>query len=140
MGKLIVKAKLTNSTDLDNVQRGLIPESEVRRLEVEGIVDKGAVMLSLPKNFVAALGLRTIEYRRVRYANGKPDRRPVAGVILIEIQGRQTSVDCLVQDTGSPVLIGQVPLELMDWAGHPQTQCLIPGHEGENEMALIEMY
>ena len=140
MGKVIVKVKFTNSTDSDNAQQGLITESAIRTIETEGIVDTGAVMLSLPQDLVEKLGLRTIGQRRVRYANGQPDQKPIAGAILIEIQGRQALVDCLVQDEDSPVLIGQVPLELMDWAVHPQEQRLIPGHEGENEMALIEMY
>ena len=140
MGKVIVQLKLINSVDLSNVRHGIIPESKVRSIEVSGIVDTGAVMLSLPLDLVEKLGLDQIGQRRVRYANGQPDTKPVAGGVFLEIQGRQALVDCLVQEPGSPVLVGQVPLELMDWAVHPQEQRLIPGHEGENDMALIEMY
>lgn len=140
MGRVTVSVKMTNAIDVGIAERKLISKSEIRSLEVEGIVDTGAAMLSLPEDLVEQLGLRIMGHRRVRYANGKPDRIPFAGVLLLEIQGRETSADCLVQKKGSPVLIGQIPLEAMDWAVHPAGQRLIPGHEGEDDMAMIEMY
>lgn len=47
MGKTIVSIMVENSTDLDNAEKGLIKPSEVRKLELEALVDTGAELLCL---------------------------------------------------------------------------------------------
>jgi predicted aspartyl protease len=140
MGKTVVRAKFSNTHDIADVKRGFMQESEIRSLECEGVVDTGAVLVSLTKRIVDQLGLDIVTEKRVRYANGQVETKAIAGGLLVEIQGRNAEVRCVVQDDASPMLIGQIALAEMDWAVHPQTQRLIPGHEGEHEMALIEMY
>lgn len=139
MGKTIVTAKLTNFSDQELARRGFIPESEIRSLEVEGIVDTGAVLVSLPEPIVEQLGLSISEHRRVRYADGRSGERPIASGLFIEIQGRTALCRVIVNPTKSTVLIGQIPLEEMDWLVDPRNQCLVTGHPDFPE-GLIEMY
>lgn len=140
MGKTIVKVKFSNTYDIAVAKRGFMQETEIRSVECEGIVDTGAVLVSLPTELVQQLGLDIVTQKRVRYADGRIESKQIAGGLLVEIQGRTAEVRCIVQGNNAPVLIGQIALEEMDWAIHPQSQRLIPGHEGEEEMALIEMY
>lgn len=139
MGKVIVTAKLTNRDDLILAEHGYISENEIHSLEVEGIIDTGAVLVSLPQKIVDELRLKESEKRKVRYANGDVVEKSIAGGLLIEIQGRTSETRCIIEPNSSTVLIGQIPLEEMDWMVHPQKQILVSGHEGFDQ-GLIEMY
>ena len=53
--------------------------------------------------------------------------------------GREATVDPIEIPEGTPILIGQIPLEAMDWVVDLGGQKLIgnPAHGGEH---IIEMY
>lgn len=139
MGKTIVRAKLTNYGDVAVADRGFIPVEQIRSTEVDGIIDTGATLISLPKAVVKELGLKLVTKHKVRYADGRTEIRPIAGGLLIEIQGRSAETRCIINETSDTVLIGQIPLEEMDWMVHPNKQCLVSAHEGHDQ-AIIEMY
>ncbi len=139
MGKTIVDVKFTNAGDVTVSNRGYIPQSEIRSINTQGIVDTGAVLVSLPEKLVNELGLEIVEKRRVRSANGETADKSIAGGLLVEIQGRTSETRCIVEPESSAVLIGQIPLEEMDWMVHPQAQKLVSAHEGFDQ-GLIEMY
>lgn len=133
MGKVLVTAKIENLEDLYQVKRGLLPDDQVRRVEViDAIVDTGATTLLLPKRMVAALGLEPLRARHSRELGGDFLLQMYRAVRLT-IQGR----DCLV-DVGEigdeyPALIGQILLEALDWVIDTKGQRLIgnPDHHGE---------
>ncbi|HEX4149221.1 MAG TPA: retroviral-like aspartic protease family protein [Pirellulales bacterium] len=134
IGKVLVRAKIENLADLTDVQRGLLPAGSVRTLEVnDALVDTGATMLSMPLHLINQLGLNRRRTRRVRTAGGIRDMGIYDGVQLT-IQGR----DCLMEvgelPDECPVLIGQIPLEALDWVVDPIGQQLIgnPEHNGEH--------
>ena len=91
-------------------------------MDCEGIVNTGAVLVSLPVQIVEQLGSDIVTHKRVRYANGQVESKPIAGKPRLEIQGRTAELCCIVQDHASPVLIGQIALAEMVWAVHPQSQ------------------
>ena len=95
MEEIVVAAKLENAGDRVAFEQGYHDESKVRRTEVEGIVDTGAVTLVLPQNVVERLGLKT---RRtvVTNADDCKEERPVAGPVTIEVCDRFMSTDCIV--------------------------------------------
>ena len=73
MGEVKVKLKLTNNVDDVLAQTGKLPRNQVRVLEVEGVVDTGAVSLSLPSHVAEQLGL-TRKYKQVaQYADGRTE-------------------------------------------------------------------
>ena len=90
-------------------------------------------MLSLPKRVIEQLGLQRLRTRRVRTSAGIVDTGMYAAVRLT-IQGRDCTVDVLEVADACPVLIGQVPLELLDWVVDPVGGKLIgnPDHGGEH--------
>ena len=89
-------------------------------------------MLSLPGSLIAQLGLAKRKTRRVRTANGIREAG-VYDAVRLSIQGRDCVIDVADIPDTCPVLIGQAPLELMDWVVDPVGQRLIgnPEHNGE---------
>jgi len=133
MGKVLVTAKIENLEDLFNAEKGRLPDDQVRRIEVhDAVVDTGATTLLLPKRMIAALGLTPVRTRHSRGLGGD-FLLSVYRAVKLTIQGR----DCIV-DVGEiadeyPVLIGQIPLEALDWVVDTKGQRLIgnPEHGGE---------
>jgi predicted aspartyl protease len=133
MGKVIVTAKIENLADLFDAEKGVLPDEKVRRLEVQdAVVDTGATTLLLPKRMIAALGLKPLRTRHSRGLGGD-FQLPVYGTVRLTIQGRDCPLD--VGETGDqhPVLVGQIPLEALDWVIDPKGRRLIgnPEHGGE---------
>jgi predicted aspartyl protease len=133
MGKVVVTARIENLGDLYDVKKGLLPDDKVRRIEVhDAVVDTGATTLLLPRRMVAALGLGVL---RTRASRGLAGAFPlhIFRAARLTIQDR----DCIVEvgEIGDeyPVLIGQIPLEALDWVADSEGQRLIgnPEHGGE---------
>lgn len=63
----------------------------------------------------------------------------VYGTVRLTVQGRDCTVDVSEVSERCPVLIGQIPLELLDFVVDPIGQRLIgnPAHGGEH---MIEIY
>ena len=122
MGKVMVKVKLSNSYDLENSRRGLIPPEEVRAVEIEALVDTGATMLVLPGPVVERLGVPVLRYNDVRYANGHSARVARVGDIRFEVLGRDMTCDALVEPDGHLALIGLIQLEALDLIVDPKSR------------------
>ena len=133
MGKVVVKAKIENLEDLFKVEQGQLERSQVRVVEVDNaLVDTGATTLLLPKKHIDQLGLRSFRTRHARGLGGSL-QIPMYSTVRLTIQGRDCSLDMGEVSDDFPVLIGQVPLELLDWVVDPRGQKLIgnPDHGGE---------
>ena len=133
MGKVLVTAKIENLGDLYEVLKGQRKPEDVRRVEVtDALVDTGATELGMSKSLADRLGLVPFRQRNVRTANGNVVIQTYLPVRLT-IQGRDCHCDVMELPGDLPVLIGQVPLEQMDWVVDPKRQRLIgnPDHGGE---------
>ena len=142
MGRVIVTAKLENLQDLGNVQVGKLPPDQVRSVEVtDALVDTGATMLCAPPPVVAQLGLFPARTRRTRTAGGLATLQ-IHDAVRLTIQGRDCVCEVMEVPDGSPVLIGQVPLELLDWVVDPIGQKLIgnPDHGGQHMADVFGIY
>ncbi len=139
MGKVLVTAKIENLHDLFNVQQGLLTPEQVRSVEVtDALVDTGATTLMLPKRIIDQLGLHPFDTRRARTTGGSVMLRSY-GVVQLTIQSRVWRGDVIEISDDCPILIGQLPLEGLDFVVDPQSQRLIgnPAHGGEH---MIELY
>jgi clan AA aspartic protease len=139
MGRVVVPAVIESLEDLYRVHRGELAAAQVRRIEVvDALVDSGATGLSLPRHFVAQLGLLPIRNRRVVTTAGIRDV-PTYGAVKVTIQERDCICDVTEVDDACPVLIGQAPLELLDFLVDPGRRLLIgnPAHGGEHMMELM---
>lgn len=112
MGEVRVKVRLTNAADESNARKGLIKSEEVRSVEVEALVDTGAVRCVIPVTIKDQLGLDTTSRRHAQFADGRSEEVDVTEPVRIDLENRPTYEDCLV--LGDQVLIGQTALESTD--------------------------
>jgi predicted aspartyl protease len=139
MGKVLTKATIANIHDLVDAKLGRLPADQVRRLTVtDALVDSGATTLGLPKQLIDQLGLIKQFEKRAMTAGGLRMIN-VYESVRVEIMGREATVDPMEVPDGCPVLIGQVPLEIMDWVVDMKGKKLIgnPAHDGEQ---ILDMF
>lgn len=139
MGRVVVEATVENLEDLWAARRGLILPAQARRAVVsDALVDTGATLLSLPAALITQLGLIQVGTKRVTSSVGIADAGMYEAVRLT-IQGRSCTMDVLGVPDGVPTLIGQIPLEHLDFVIDPRSRSLTgnPAHGGEH---MYEMY
>jgi predicted aspartyl protease len=139
MGKVVVSARIENQSDLTMVAKGHLQQEKVRSLEVsDALVDTGATMLSLPKSLVQQLGLARHRTRTARTAAGIV-AFGIYEPVRLTVQDRDCIVEVAEIPDECPVLIGQIPLELLDFVVDSAGQKLIgnPDHGGEQ---MIDMF
>ena len=139
MGRVTTEAVIENSRDLWDAEEKRIANDEVRRIAVsDALVDTGATVLSLPKKLIKQLGLRKFGERRVTTSVGVRMAN-LFGPVLLTIQGRSCTVDVSEVANSVPVLIGQVPLELLDFVVDMRKRKIIgnPAHGGEHMYELF---
>jgi clan AA aspartic protease len=140
MGKVLVAAKIESMEDLFDVRRGRMKPEQVRRVEVpDALVDTGATHLSLPRRFIQQLGLERFRTRRARISGGELREFDMYSVVRLTVQGRETIVEVAEVSDDCPVLIGQIPLETLDFVVDPMGQRLIgnPAHGGEHMFDMV---
>jgi predicted aspartyl protease len=135
MGKVIVKIKLTNLKDAFLKTAGA-RKAKPREVVVEALVDTGATRLHLKPTVIKKLGLERTDSVRSRTTNGDVIRHKYEPVRL-ELMGRHENFDVVEVPEEVPEevpnLIGQVPLEVLDFVVDSRGQKLVtnPAHGGE---------
>jgi predicted aspartyl protease len=133
MGKVVVAAKIENLHDVYNANRGKSPVEEIRSIDVtDALIDTGATLLSLPRRMIEGLGLERQRTRTARTAAGVV-AFGVYEAVRLTVQGRDCAVEVMELPDECPVLIGQIPLEALDFIVDPVGQRLLgnPEHGGE---------
>jgi predicted aspartyl protease len=139
VGRTLVSAKIENVIDLHALSQGQIGDDKVHRVEVsDALVDTGATLLGLPKPLIDQLGIQQIRTGRAKTTTGLATFA-IYGPVRLTIAGRQCSVDVSEVADTCPVIIGYVPLELLDFVVDPRGQRLVgnPDHGGE---FMFDMY
>jgi predicted aspartyl protease len=139
MGKVLTEAKVENIGDVFNASRGALPADQIRSMIIkEALVDTGAWGLSMPKAYIERLGLSFLKMKKAMTAAGVIDVR-VFGTVRLTIMDRECPMDVTELPNGCPVLIGQLPLEAMDFVVDTRTHKLTgnPAHGGEQ---IYELY
>lgn len=132
MGKVTVQAKLQNEADLERVQLGQLTAKDVREIEIDkALVDTGATMLGVPSRYIHQLGLTPKRFKDVQTTNGQV-KRAIFGGVRLTIQDRDFLCEVAELPDDCPVLIGQIPLEGLDFVVDPVNRRLIgnPEHGG----------
>lgn len=139
MGRVLTEATIENIEDIWAAKRELMTEDQVRRITVtDALVDTGATLLSLPTRLIQQLGLEKTATKRVTSSTGGGEAA-VYSAVRLTIQGRSCTMDVMEVPDNVPVLIGQIPLEHLDFVVDLRSQTLIgnPAHGGEH---VYELY
>lgn len=126
MGEVRVKVRITNSADAQAAQAGRLAAEKVRSLEVDALVDTGAVRPCIPAPLVERLGVLPFTSSSVEYADGRKEAVGLVDGLRFEIMNRPSSDEALI--LGDEVLIGQTLLEKMDLLVDCSRQRLVPAH------------
>jgi len=139
LGRVVTEAKIENLKDLWAVEQGLRSPEEARALTItDALVDTGATLLSLPTELIKRLGLSRVSSKRVTSRIGLAEAA-VYDAVRLTIQGRSCTMDVMEVPDGVPALIGQLPLEHLDFVVDLRSRSLIgnPAHGGEH---IYELY
>lgn len=139
MGRTVTEATIENLQDLWDAERGLMPSDQIRRVTVnDALVDTGATLLSLPARLIQQLGIKKHSTRRVTSSAGVVDAA-MYDAVRLTIQGRDCTMDVIEVPDSVPVLIGQLPLEHLDFVVDPVSRRLIgnPAHGGQHMYELF---
>lgn len=99
----------------------------------DALVDTGANMLGMPKHLIEQLGLLPFRARTVRRAAGTVSAM-IYQSVRVTVQARDCNCDVMELPEDCPVVIGQIPLEQLDFVIDPMKQRLIgnPDHGGQH--------
>ena len=132
MGKVVIKIKVANWSDVELLALGQTTRPP-RFTEVEALVDTGATGLYLKSSVIGQLGLRQIGERTALTMSNRRETRRLFAPVDLEIQGRNTQYQVTELPDELPNIVGQIPLESMDWVIDMVGHKLIgnPAHGGE---------
>jgi clan AA aspartic protease len=107
-------------------------------VEVQALVDSGAMPLCIPESVARRLGFDTTEVysARIKIADASRVDVPVVAPIRIDFANRSCTTDAYV--LGDEPLIGVVPIEAMDCIIEPRHQRLVvnPAHPDRAEIRV----
>lgn len=132
VGRVVVDVAVENFEDRLRANRGEIPKAQVRRVHVSALVDTGDTFMCMPKSLVDQLGLSFVTDYVAKTVSG-PLKLGLYAAARIEAQGRDCVTEVLALPEGRQVLLGQIPLEMMDWWVDVSSQRLVgnPEHGGQ---------
>ncbi|MDR3147170.1 MAG: aspartyl protease family protein [Treponema sp.] len=128
MGEVRTEITLVNIRDAGNAQSGFIPESEIRRLTVNAMVDAGAWTLVINEETREKLGLNVKKTGEATVAGGGKIPGGVTEPVMVCWKDRETPCQAVVLPGESEVLLGALPLEGMDLIVHPLRQEVTGAH------------
>ena len=139
MGRVQTEATIANLRDIWAAEQGLIAPGEIRQVTIpDALVDTGATLLSLPTRLIRQLGLAQRGRKRITSSTGSGEAA-MFDAVRLTIQGRECTMDVMEVPDTVPVLIGQLPLEHLDFVVDLRSRTLIgnPAHGGEHVYELL---
>ena len=129
--KIATPVKVTNWSDCALLSVGARKEKP-RVVETDAVVDTGAVKLYLKSSVIRQLGLHPVGEVKSRTMSNRSESRTVFSPVALEIQGRTGRFDVVEIPDSLPNIIGEIPLEDLDWVVDCRNQKLIPNPEHKN--------
>lgn len=139
LGRVTAEITVENTGDLRDAKNGRIADGAVRRMTIpDALVDTGATLLSLPRCTIAMLGLGRVSTKRIIASSG-PTEAGMYESVRLTIMGRSCTMDVMEVPDGVTALIGQIPLEHLDFVVDLRNRKLTgnPAHGGEHVYELF---
>lgn len=108
---------------------------KIKPLEVEALVDSGAVHLCIPEHVQIQLKLEELDKKEVTLADGERKLVPYVGPIQIKFKDRIGFAGALVM--GDQILLGVIPMEDMDLVIIPKKRILDVNPDSPNVATSI---
>jgi clan AA aspartic protease len=127
MGETRVDITLKNVSDEIRFEDGLIPEKNIRSVDVKALVDTGAVSIVINEDICQKLGLRIEGMRFATLAGGGKVNCKITEGVRICWKERDAICQAVVLPEGE-TLLGVIPLEFMDLIVDPVAEQLVGAH------------
>jgi hypothetical protein len=128
---------LENPVDAGMAARGIIKETEVRKVTVKALVDIGAWTLVINEETRAKLGLRVLYTSKSEVANGVLETGSVTEGVNIYWKDRHTICTAFVLPNETEVLFGTLPMEGMDLMVDPKREKVV-GIHGDKPLRIVK--
>ena len=112
-------------------------KSGLHPIEINALVDTGAVHLCIPEHIAIQLELTELEKREVTIADGSKKLCSYVGPVKVQFQNRSCFTGALV--IGDTVLLGAIPMEDMDLIIQPALLKVIANPNNPNIPASLVM-
>ena len=119
MSIVYTEITLKNAVDISMARKGNIKEDDIRQITVQAMVDTGAWALVINEKICKELGLDVQENVPSSLADGTEGRYNMAGPVEITWKDRHALCGALVLPNAGDVLLGAIPLEMMDLTVNP---------------------
>jgi len=126
LGHIYVKATFYNAFDYVQYVDGKLRLEDVRKAEVEAMVDTGAAFPALPEDIIARLGLPKLGGHVAETAEGLK-KVELVGMVIVVIEDRIAETPVIKRPRGTTPIIGVVALEQMGFRVDPTTGKLVKG-------------
>jgi predicted aspartyl protease len=139
MERVVAEITVENLEDVWRARKGEIADADVRKVTIaNALVDTGATFLSLPTRVIRQLGLEKAFTKHVMTSKGLAES-DVYDAVRLTIQDRTCSQDVMEVPDAVSALIGQLPLEALDFVVDQVGQKIIgnPAHGGEQMYDLL---
>ena len=129
MGLVYAEIELINAGDLELARRNMLDIDEVKKMNVEMLVDSGSYYMCINETVKELIDLNILEKRKWQLANGQIVEYEVVGPIEVKFKNRRCHVDAMVLPGDSEMLLGAIPKEDLDVLIHPLRQELVVNPE-----------
>ncbi|MFZ1561840.1 MAG: retropepsin-like aspartic protease [Saprospiraceae bacterium] len=129
MGLVYAEIELISAGDLELARRNMLDIDEVKKMNVEMLVDSGSYYMCINETVKELIDLNILEKRKWQLANGQIVEYEVVGPIEVKFKNRRCHVDAMVLPGDSEMLLGAIPMEDMDVLIHPLRQELVVNPE-----------
>jgi clan AA aspartic protease len=129
VGLIYANIELINAIDLGMSKRSIIGINEIKRLNVNMLVDTGSEYMCINETIQQQLDLPFLEKRKGVLADGSVVEYDVVGPIEVRFENRRCSVDAMVIPGNNEPLLGAIPMEDMDVLIHPHKRQLMVNPE-----------
>jgi hypothetical protein len=136
MGIVYANIELLNGGDVVLNRRKYIGEEDIRKVNINILVDSRTMLPSINEDIRQALGLEIIDHRVSQLADGRRIELPVAGSIEVRYEGRFCTTNALVLPDDTEPLLGAIPMEEMDLWINPSRNLLTAVHPEGPIMSL----
>ena len=137
MGITYADIELIRGDDLALERAGYLKPSQVSRVQVSALVDSGASMLAISRSLARLLNLNKVDEVQTELAHGEVMQAEVVGPIEVRFANRRASVDAVVIEAETEVLLGAIPMQGMDVMIDPKCERLIVNPDSPNQARML---
>ncbi len=119
MGLTYAKIRLVNQYDEYKSAEGNLEPNQIRNVEVEMLVDTGAIRMAINEEILNALGLKRGFQMQASLADGSVRTLELVSGIKVSFGDRTCYTDAFVLPGNTEPLLGAIPIEAMDLAVIP---------------------